>query len=265
MDDAAVGAYLRRIRADRPAAADSGALRELQVRHLTSVPFENLSVHLGEEIALEEKALYEKLVGARRGGFCYELNGAFATLLEALGYRVSLLAARVFADGVPGIPYDHLALGVEAADGTRWLADVGFGRHSHHPLRLDAEGEQRDPGGTFRLVPAEAGDLDVLRDGTPQYRLERRPRVLRDFEAGAWWHRTSPRSHFTRSLVCSRLTEDGGRITLSGRSLVVTGPDGGREETELAADEVLPAYRTRFGLELEREPRLAGPHGNVDR
>lgn len=87
--------------------------------------------------------------------------------------------------------------------------------------------------------------------------MEVRPRVLGDFVAGAWWHGTSPMSHFGRSTVCSRVTEDGGRITLSGRSLTVTAPDGTKEVTEQATDEeVLAVYRERFGIELDRVPEV---------
>ncbi|UNO42045.1 arylamine N-acetyltransferase [Streptomyces sp. MST-110588] len=254
MDPERTDAYLRRIGADRPAAPDAKALRDLQFRHLLTVPFENLSVHLGEDIVLEDKALVDKVVRARRGGFCYELNGAFAALLKALGYDVQLLAARVFGPDGVGIPYDHLALRVDTSAGP-WLVDVGFGRNSHFPLRFDSRDDQLDPGGVFRIEETPEGDLDVLRDGAPQYRVEPRPRALRDFEAGSWWHRTSPASHFTRSLVCSRLTETG-RVTLSGRTLVTSGPDGGRAERELSEDEVLPAYRAHFGIVLDRVPEL---------
>ncbi|TXS02639.1 arylamine N-acetyltransferase [Streptomyces sp. col6] len=254
-----IDAYLERIGADRPTRPDAPALRELQLRHLVAVPFENLSIHLGEDIALEEGALLDKIVARRRGGFCYELNGAFAVLLRALGFRVTLLQARVHGDGGRlGIPYDHLALRVETDDGTGpWLADVGFGDHARRPLALDDRGDQADPGGTFRIVPApdgeESGDLDVLCDGRPRLRLERRPRVLGDFRAGAWYHRTSPDSHFTRAPVCSRCTEDG-RITLTGRKLLTTvGTD--RYETPLGSDdEVLAAYREHFGVRLDRLP-----------
>ncbi|MCK7626927.1 arylamine N-acetyltransferase [Streptomyces sp. RS10V-4] len=256
MDDATADAYLRRIAAERPAVPDAEALRELHLRHLQAVPFENLSLHLGEEIVLAERPLLEKLVGARRGGFCYELNGAFAALLRALGYEVELLSARVFGPEGLGIPFDHLALRVRTPTGP-WLVDVGFGRHSNYPLRLDSDAEQREPGGVFRIAGAPDGDLDVYRDGKPQYRLEQRPRQLSDFEAACWWQRTAPASHFRRSLVCSRVTEPGGRVTLSGRTLVITGTQGAREERELAAAEVLPAYRTHFGITLEREPALA--------
>jgi N-hydroxyarylamine O-acetyltransferase len=278
MNSAQADAYLRRIGAQHPAWPTSDVLRELQLRHLETVPFENLSIHLGEEIVLEEGRLLDKLVGARRGGFCYELNGAFGALLGALGFDVTLFAARVYDDeGRLGIPYDHLALRVRTADGGDWLTDVGFGAHSHYPLAFGERGEQEDPGGTFRVVesgPDAAGvrgvggaregeDLDVVRDGKAQYRVEVRPRVLEDFVTGAWWHSTSPVSHFARSLVCSRVTEDGGRITLSGRKFTVTTADGTKEVSEVAKDEeVLALYRERFGIELDRVPevRAAGEH-----
>ncbi|MGY5010986.1 arylamine N-acetyltransferase family protein [Streptomyces sp. 900105755] len=273
MNQAQIDAYLGRLGATRPARPTADALRELHVRHLRTVPFENLSVHLGEEIVLAEERLVAKVAGAGRGGFCYELNGAFSVLLTALGFGVTPLAGRVYgAEGRLGIPYDHLALRVRTVDGGEWLADVGFGAHSHHPLAFAERGEQADPGGTFRIAeagPADAGavggggdrgvgaDLDVLRDGEPQYRLEVRPRVLGDFAAGAWWHSTSPSSHFTRSLVCSRVTGDGGRITLSGRTLTRTAADGTREVRELEHDEeVLGVYRERFGILLDRVPTV---------
>ncbi|MBJ6616657.1 MULTISPECIES: arylamine N-acetyltransferase family protein [unclassified Streptomyces] len=264
MDAMRIDYYLRRMGTEQPAWPTVDALRELHLRHLRTVPFENLSIHLGEEIVLDEKRLLDKIVAGRRGGFCYELNGAFGALLAALGYDVTLLAARVYGGGGRlGIPYDHLALRVRTVDGDDWLADVGFGAHCHLPLAFGERGEQEDPGGTFRIVEAgadaagvrgghdtvEAADLDVMRDGRPVYRLEVRPRALGDFVAGAWWHSSSPLSHFTRSLVCSRITGDGGRITLSGRRFTVTAPDGTREEREITADEeVLALYRDRFGI-----------------
>ncbi|MGW1372808.1 arylamine N-acetyltransferase family protein [Streptomyces sp. NPDC002446] len=255
MDTAATDAYLERIGAARPEAPDADALRALHLSHLRTVPFENLSIHLGEEIVLAERPVLDKIVGARRGGFCYELNGAFAMLLRALGFEVELLSARVFGPDGPGIPYDHLALRVQTPSGP-WLADVGFGRNSHFPLRWDSRAEQSDPAGVFRIEETAAGDLDVLKDGSPQYRLEQRPRAYEDFEAGCWWHQTSPKSHFTQSLVCSRLTETG-RVTLSGRTLVSTAAGGGRQERQVGADEVLAAYREYFGIVLEREPVVA--------
>jgi N-hydroxyarylamine O-acetyltransferase len=267
-------AYLERIGVPDAAAlaagphrADADLLRDLHRRHLLTVPFENLSIHLGEEISLTTDALYDKLITARRGGFCYELNGAFAALLTSLGYRVTLLAARVFGgDQRLGPPFDHLALRVETgppAAPESWLADVGFGRHITFPLRFDERGDQPDPGGVFRLAETPDGDLDVHHDGAPQYRLELRPRSLSDFEMACWWQRTSPRSHFTQSLVCSLLTETG-RITLSGNTLVTTtAPSAAdtasnptRREIQLPNSELLSAYREHFGITLKHAPTL---------
>ncbi|MFD6919033.1 arylamine N-acetyltransferase [Streptomyces sp. NPDC059944] len=272
MNSAQADAYLRRIGAQHPAWPTSDVLRDLQLRHLTTVPFENLSIHLGEEIVLDEKRLLDKLVGARRGGFCYELNGAFGALLSSLGFDVTLLAARVYGDdGKPGVPYDHLALRVRTVDGGDWITDVGFGAHSHYPLAFGERGEQRDPAGVFGVVESgpdaagvrgagdgrESKDLDVVLGDKRQYRLEMRPRVLEDFVVGAWWHSTSSLSNFSRSLVCSRVTKDGGRITLSGRKFTVTDPDGAKEVAEVATDEeVLAVYRERFGIELDRVPEV---------
>ncbi|MEU5717445.1 arylamine N-acetyltransferase [Streptomyces sp. NPDC020403] len=252
-----VDAYLERIGATHPTRPDAEALRTLQLRHLMTVPFENLSVHLGEDIVLNEERLVDKIVTGRRGGFCYELNGAFAALLRELGFRVTLLQARVFGDGGRlGIPYDHMALQVETDDGTGpWLADVGFGDHALRPLALDDRTEQDDPCGLFRFRAAPQGDLDLLRGGSRQFRLDLRPRVLADFRAGAWYHRTAPDSVFTRSLVCSRPTGTD-RVTLSGRTLVTT-VAGERHETPLDTDtDVLAAYRDHFGIHLASPPTV---------
>jgi N-hydroxyarylamine O-acetyltransferase len=163
------------------------------------------------------------------------------------------VAARVYGNGL-GPPFDHLALVVRLPAGEdRWLADVGFGSHSSYPLRYDSRDEQNDPGGQFALADAADGDLDVLKDGQPQYRIEPRGRTLADFIPTCWWQQTSPQSHFTQNTICSRLTADG-RITLSGRTLITTSGDT-RTEQELETDDaVLAAYRDQFGISLDRVP-----------
>jgi N-hydroxyarylamine O-acetyltransferase len=253
MDEQALAAYLRRIGVTRPAATDEATLRELHQAHLLAVPFENLSVHLAEPVSLAPADLIDKIVSRHRGGFCYELNGVFALLLEALGAQVRRVAARVHGEDGLGPPFDHLALIVDLADGSGpWLADVGFGSHSTYPLRLASRREQSDPGGAFRLAAVGDTDLDVLKNGEPQYRIELRERELADFVPTCWWQQTSPDSHFTRSTICSRLTEDG-RISISGHTLIRTS-GGSRAEQSLASGEVLAAYREHFGISLDRIP-----------
>ena len=157
------------------------------------MPFENLSIHLGEPISLDEDDLLAKIASRRRGGFCYELNGAFALLLQALGAQVGRVAARVYADGQPGPPFDHLALIVRPADGSGpWLADVGFGSHSVFPLLLDQrDGQTTQPASSCSLIPKTATWM-CSGTGQPQYRIERRGRSLADFVPTCWWQQTSP-------------------------------------------------------------------------
>jgi N-hydroxyarylamine O-acetyltransferase len=255
MDKALLRAYLRRIGTQRPGTSGAAALRALHRNHQLTVPFENLSIHLDEPISLDAADLIDKIVARRRGGFCYELNGAFALLLEALGFGVRRVAARVYGSDGLGPPFDHLALVVHGTGGGPWLADVGFGSHSTFPLLFESRQEQDDPAGRFLLTDTEGGDIEVLKDGEPQYRLERRARVLGDFVPTCWWQQTSPRSHFTQNVICSLLTADG-RVSISGRTLIITAGRA-RTERDLGDDRsVLAAYRQHFGIRLDRVPEV---------
>ncbi|WP_236797019.1 arylamine N-acetyltransferase [Amycolatopsis sp. GM8] len=248
-----VAAYLARIGADRPATPSAEALAELHERHVMTVPFENLSVHLRERIVLDEDALFGKLVQRRRGGFCYELNGAFAVLLRELGFEVSLLSGRVFAGGRWTPPFDHLALRVDLDE--PWLVDVGFGRFARRPLRMTACEPQADTEGEFLLLDVPGGDVEVRHNGEPAYKVEQRPRELSDFGPTCWWQATSPDSNFTKNLLCT-LPTPAGRVTLAGDLLIET-TDGKRVERKLASDEIVDAYRAYFGIELAEAPAAA--------
>jgi N-hydroxyarylamine O-acetyltransferase len=247
-----VDAYLDRLGLDRPARADVDSLRELHERHLTTVPFENLDVHLGERIEFTEDALFDKIVRRRRGGVCYELNAAFALLLRELGFEVSLLAAKPYDEGRGfGWPFEHLALRVDL--GEPWLADIGVGRFIRHPLRMNARGVQHDPEGEFRVVDAADGDLDVIQNGTLKFRLETRARQLSEFTPTWWWHSTSPDSFIGKQPLCA-ITTPNGRVVLMGDRLIET-VGGERVERILDDDrEILEVYRTRFGVSLDRLP-----------
>jgi N-hydroxyarylamine O-acetyltransferase len=253
MDDSRVDRYLDRIGATRPARADAGALAELQLRHLHSVPFENLSIHLGEPIVLEEAALVDKLVGRHPG----------RVLLRAQRrLRRPAVGPRLPGDPAGG-PRPHPRRAEPAVRPPR-----PAGRHRRHrelagrrrlrqlqPPSAAARqpGRPARPGGQLPHHPRRRRRPGGQRRRRPQYRLESHPRRLSDFEPTCWWHQTSPASHFTRSLVCSRLTGDG-RVTLRDRTLIETTPSG-RHERVLDDDaEVLDTYRARFGIHLDRLP-----------
>jgi N-hydroxyarylamine O-acetyltransferase len=246
-----IAAYLERIKYRGPLEPNLATLRELHKAHMLAVPFENLDIHLGREIALDEQKIYSKVVKQRRGGFCYELNGAFASLLRSLGYDVEMLSAGVAREaGGFGPPFDHMTLLVRLED--LWLADVGFGDSFREPLRPDEPGEQAQEWGAYRV--ARDGEYRILerREGDlwePQYRFTLQPYELADFAGMCRYHQTSPESTFTQRRTCSLATPDG-RITLANMRFVTTTRDG-RQESELAnQEEYRAALRERFGVEL---------------
>ena len=225
------------------------SLQTLHEAHMLAVSFENLSIHYGQPIILEEEALFDKIVRKRRGGFCYELNGLFAWLLRQLGFQVSMLSAGVArASGGFGPEFDHLTLLVHHLDGTDWLADVGFGDSFLWPLRFEAEVEQIDADGrSYRLLRNEQVSGEVRTHASwimqqwsgehweVQYRFTLQPRELADFMDMCHYQQTSPESHFTQHRICSLATSTG-RVTLSDRRLITT-VHGERQERLLASDE----------------------------
>ena len=255
-----IDAYLERINYNGPRAVNAETLRALQVAHLLTVPFENLSIHAGEPIVLDEDALFTKIVEQRRGGFCYECNGLFAGLLRALGFDVAMLGAGVaHAGGGFGPIFDHMTLMVTLDE--RWLVDVGFGDSFLEPLLLDARSDQVQGTRSFRLADEDEYLVLALRndgeDWQPQYRFTLQPYTFPDYEKMCRFHQTSPESHFTKNLVCSRATADG-RITLSGmRFLTTCGAQRVRDERTLASrEEYDRILRDQFGVVMKNPVRF---------
>lgn len=246
-----VEAYLRRIQYDGPRQASAATLRNVHRRHLFAVPFENLDIPLGTSIDLDVNRFYEKIVERRRGGFCYELNGLFAALLTAMGFRVQMLSARVRReDGGFGPEFDHMLLKVDLEDS--WLVDVGFGDSFVDPIIFFSGGADHVDGHRYVVLPFE-DEWQLLREDergrVPLYVFRDVPHELSDYQGMCEFHQRSPESHFTRNWICSRATPDG-RITLANMRFIVTkGKE--RSETQLATEQDLRCcLRDSFGVEL---------------
>jgi N-hydroxyarylamine O-acetyltransferase len=233
-----VASYLARIGYTGPTIPKADTLRAIHRAHLLTVPFENLDIARATKIVCEEDAFLRKIVDHHRGGFCYELNGAFAALLRGLGFEVTLLSARVpREDGTETPEFDHMTLRVDLAE--PWLADVGFGDCFLEPLRLQTHAEQLQDGQKFR-IREEGKSCHVERaqpDGSwkGEYTFSLISRRLEEFAPMCHYHQTSPESPFTRKRICSRATREG-RITLADRKLIITRL-GNREEKVLESEE----------------------------
>lgn len=246
-----IAAYLNRIHYVGPLTRSEETLRSLQLAHLFTVPFENLSIHLGEPIVLNHEALFRKVVERRRGGFCYECNGLFAGLLQALDFDVTMLSAEVAGrDDTFGPPFDHMTLMVNLDQ--RWLVDVGFGDSFREPLLLDESREQVQDGRAYKLDHGQDCRLLLRREKeqwVPQYRFTLEPHRFEDFAAMCRYHQTSPASHFTQKRICSLLTAEG-RITLSDMRFIESPLDGEKLERTVSEDEYRMLLQQRFGIAL---------------
>jgi len=244
-----VNAYLQRINYDGPLAVSAATLRGLHLAHLYSVPFENLSIHAHEPIVLADEALFKKIVERRRGGFCYEANGLFASLLRALGFEVTMLSAEVARGaGEFSQPFDHMTLMVGLEE--RWLVDVGFGESFLEPLLIDKTNEQVQGDQVFKIVPDESYLVVLRRAGdewSSTYRFTLEPHEFADYEEMCRFHQTSPQSHFTQNRICSLATPEG-RKTLSGMRFIVSARDGRVERTLESPQEYEQILREQFGM-----------------
>jgi N-hydroxyarylamine O-acetyltransferase len=253
-----INAYLQRINYRGTLNPSAQTLRELQLAHLQTVPFENLSIHSAEPIVLNDDALFEKIVVRRRGGFCYELNGLFAALLRELGFKVTMLSAAVNnSEGVFGPDFDHMTLLVVPNEdsGERWLADVGFGDSFLEPLRFDFGTEQVQGDRGYKIIDDETHLIMMQRKGSDewkaQYRFKLQPRQYADYAAMCHYQETSPESHFTKARVCTLATPEG-RITLSEMRLITTVRGYERQEQLLTSDaEYALALKEHFGIVLD--------------
>ena len=242
-----VEAYLERIAYDGSREPGEATLVALHRAHMLAVPFENLDIHLGVENVLDPEHVFDKVVTRRRGGWCYELNGSFARLLEALGFAVTRYSASVVLSDPPSPDFAHLTLRVDLD--RPWLADVGFGASFTRPLRLDDDGNQERDGNTYRLAPLPDGRMVLHENDSPQYAFALEPRRMDEFAEMCVLQQTTPGSHFLAAPICSRATEDG-RVSLSGMRLITTTADG-RSERELESeDERAAVLRDLFGVDL---------------
>jgi N-hydroxyarylamine O-acetyltransferase len=250
-------------------------LERIVAAHAAAIPFENLDVLLGHGVSLNPEAVERKLIGARRGGYCFEQNGLLLAALHAIGFEATPHAGRVRlqwpATELP--PRTHMFLRV-MVDGDAWLADVGVGGLTpSRPLRMDEANPQPTPHGDHRVL--RRGDILVHQafvddpHGGPEhgpswidvYESTGEPMAPIDQEVANWWTSTSPRAKFSQNILVAMARGEGVRVTLHNRRFVRR--KGGRvvEQREWSdPDELLALLRVEFDLPFEPGTRFGGPN-----
>lgn len=233
----------------------------LVTAHTRAIPFENLDPLCGVPVAdLSARALTDKLVHARRGGYCYEQNGLMHYVLAALGFDVDRLAGRVVwmnPAGLDGTEHaqTHQTLTVRIPGDERpYLVDVGFGGQvPTAPMRLVIDEVQQTDREPYRIRRHRRGLVleTLLRDAwQPMYTFDTEPRPLIDMRVGSWYVSTHPESIFVTGLSAAIVTDDA-RCNLRGRHLTIHARDGGTERVRFdTAAQVCAALTGRFGIDL---------------
>jgi N-hydroxyarylamine O-acetyltransferase len=202
-------AYLARIGYTADLAPNLSTLRGLHQAHATSIPFENLDILLGRSIDLDLASVFDKLVTRRRGGYCFEQNTLFAAVLEAVGFQVTRLGARVLMGTDHIRPRTHMLLSVET-EGASWLADVGFGGEGLlTPILLDQRNPAEQFGRAFRVD--DRGTIKVLQALHAEgwfnlyaFTLERQYPI--DYVVANHYTSTHPDSIFVKALIVQRMS-----------------------------------------------------------
>lgn len=252
--------YLRRLGITDPGSPSVQGLFALQRAHLERVPFENTDIQLGRPPGIDPE-LSVRRIAAGRGGYCFHLNGAFAALLEHLGYDVTRHVGGVAEDrDAKGVSGDHLTLTVRI-DGQAYFVDVGLGDGPHEPLPLregayeqgfryglepltGAEGSEADGAGADWTFRNEDGPFKVMN-------FRSAPAVMADFEAEHLRLSTAADSPFQQSFFMLR-RDAGGVHRLHGKVLLHIDPVEGSNKRELTTEEEFyEIIAGVFGRELD--------------
>ena len=215
--------YLQRIKFSGRVHADDQTLKNLHRHHLMNVPFENLDIHYHKLFDLELSNIYRKVVDNSRGGFCYELNYLFNSLLRALGFSTKIISSRVFdSEGILGPEFDHMSIYVRTD--RDYIADVGFGDLFVRPLEIK-EGVQDDGRNQFLIESNQRGEytLSMSSDGLnfqKKYVFSLKEVPVEYFKDPCLDKQTNPESYFVKNTVCTLATESG-RVTLFNDKLII--------------------------------------------
>jgi len=248
-----LNAYLDRIEWGRDTPPTLDTVGALLQAHMMHIPFENLDVLLGRPVRLDLDGLRDKLVRARRGGYCFEHMTLFAAVLEALGFRPVRHSARVVLR-LPRTesPRTHMFLTLAVKDETFVLDPAFGGTAAALPIPL-IECAPSGPGDATHWMVREGGYW-IMRhlvggrhtDGWVSTLEQDYPA---DFELASHFTATHPSSGFVNHLMLSVLKPDG-RIGIIDRDVTVR-RGGDIQSFQIADRAALRAILTEhFGFDL---------------
>ena len=241
-------AYLAHIDAPRPEPT-AGGLSALIRAHRLAIPFENYNVcelHLPVSLATED--IFEKVVRKGRGGYCFELNALFYSLLIALGFDAHPLICRVMRAGNAHPAPLHRATMINIG-GKRYYADVGLGGPAPEGAVPIEDGVSVSAhGSAFRMDRLDRHQwLLSHREGgewTPSIKFSENPAEPCDFVAPNYFCSENPQSGFALHRMVNISLPDGYAVIADDTFTLCTGGEKTVKKITSPSDEaaVLEKY-----------------------
>ncbi|RWS09252.1 acetyltransferase-like protein [Dinothrombium tinctorium] len=220
-----VSLYFKRLKIDYEIECSFSHLCKLQRSHVYAVIFENLDIIKRKPLSLKIEDIFEKIVIQERGGVCFELNGLFNFLLQALGFDAFIVAATVVCNEEEPIENAHLT-NIVKIDGNLFLVDVGYGVFTPMCLVPICGDIASDAMTDYRIRnDAESGEKHLLlehkrnEEWVTLYKFNLKPKCLKDFEQPLEHVQNGPNSLFVKNVFVSKICENE-RWRLFGRTLL---------------------------------------------
>ncbi|MGY2163160.1 arylamine N-acetyltransferase [Pseudomonas tolaasii] len=253
--------YLQRLGYDSPPPPTLQTLQALQLRHVCTFAFESLSTLLHSPVPIDLPSIEQKVLFDGRGGYCFELNYLFLTLLQELGFEARGLTGWVVMGGPVDVRTGRThRLSLVTLDGVRYITDVGFGGMvPSSPLQLDSDATQATAHEPYRLTFSDGAYTlwaQVGEEWRGLYVFDLQQQADIDYEIGNWYVSTHPASPFVGQLKAALLAP-GKRHTLNNANYAVHSLDRPSEKRTIKrADELMSLLQATFGIRLPAHPQL---------
>lgn len=248
-----VARYLDRLEIMHPIPSDLFGLNRLLFAQLTHIPFDSLDVWGdGRCPSLVLNDIFEKIVVTGRGGYCFELNTLFRSLLNVLGFDAyQAIACILNPDGTPQPPAHNVILC--NLHGKRYFLDVGYGGPVPYQALELREGIQDgflleikgDSWYVSRVTDAEVRPLTCFRDV---------PVTLNDLIPLNFYVSQRPDIHFRHVIHLSQRKADGSIYALDGKEFKIHRTDGIEIQSVETIDQLKEIMVDYFSIDPKTAP-----------
>lgn len=253
LNEEQVQRYLSRLELTEQITCDLEGLNRLLFAQLTHIPFDSLDVWVtGACPSLKLQDIYEKIVEKGRGGYCFELNTLFRSLLNALGFAAYQVIAFILnPDGTPQPPAHNVIL-CRLNEKTYFL-DVGYGGPVPYRALELKEGLQ-----SRFLLTLEDDYYSVHRvterEQRPLIRFRNVPVSINELIPLNFYISQRPDSHFRHLIHLNRRNPDGSIYSLDGKEFKIHTSQGTTVQELTSIQEVKEIMSTYYNMDPSTVP-----------